>query len=275
MQQVTHHYLQSFADVLKVKYPFSHNTHKTYNALLKKFLHEFTGNINRATAQELTAYLSTMKSNSLTSQMYGVLKNFYAHVLNQPLKFKYIPKTKKEHRLPYAPTHDKVLEMIADETNIKHKCILTLFYGTGIRLSELTEARWKDIQRVNNPDNPLTLHVRGKGKKDRIVPLSKTIYDLLIEYAKEHKINSKCKECYLFEGVNGKYSNRSAHEVVKRAGLKAGIKISPHKLRHACFRTLRGNGVDLSSIQKLAGHSKISTTEMYADMIPEKITMPL
>lgn len=275
MQQLTDNYLQSFADVLQVKFPFSINTHKTYLSLLRKFLSEYKGNIDRANAKQLTAYISTMQSNSVMAQMHGVLKNFYAFVLNQPLKFKYIPRPKKEHRLPFAPQHEQVLQIIEDELNLKHKCILALFYGTGIRLSELTEARWKDIQRVNNLDNPLTIHIRGKGKKDRIVPLSKYIYDLLIAYSKEFKINSKCKECYIFEGIDGKYSNRSAHEVVKRAGVKHGLNISPHKLRHACFRTMRSAGTDLSAIQKLAGHENIKTTGMYSDMLPEKITMPL
>lgn len=268
-------YLQGFKNVLQVKYPDSFNTHKTYMSMLSKFLNEFRGNIQRASKDDLIEYLATIKGNSQKAQMHGVLKNFYAYVLDSPLKFKYIPTTKKEHRLPFAPQHEQVMEMIQDETNLKHKAILMFFYGTGIRLSELTEARWKDIQRVKG-ENPLQLHIRGKGKKDRVVPLSQNVFNILSQYCKEYQLNSKCKECYIFEGVNGgRYSNRSAHEVVKRAGKKYGLQISPHKLRHSCFRTLRGKGVDLAAIQKLAGHADIKTSGMYADMLPQKIEMPI
>ena len=111
----------------------------------------------------------------------------------------------------------------------------------------------------------------GKGKKDRIVPLSETLLFLLREYFKEYRPTE-----YLFNGQNSlQYSSGSCNQIVKKY---LGKDYHFHLLRHSCFTHLLENGTDLRIIQKLAGHSSSKTTEIYTHVstnILNKINLPI
>jgi len=263
-----------FIEFMRVK-GFTPDTQRNYISNLRKFEREFKGNYKRATIDELVKYIAAIDSRATAGQMYGVLKLFYNNVLKQKKKFPFIPFPEREQRLPHLPAYAKVFEAIEKTENTKHNLILSVLFGTGIRLSEIIGLRWKDIRREQSDLNPISLHVSGKGKKDRIVPLSKANYDKLIAYCKEYNLGCETnKEHFIF--ANDKpYSKRSVANVVAEAGDRVGIKLHPHLLRHLSFSYLREQGIDLADIQQLAGHSSSSTTMQYARFVPKKITMPI
>jgi site-specific recombinase XerD len=118
----------------------------------------------------------------------------------------------------------------------------------------------------------MIIHIKNaKGRKDRIVPLSQNILQLLRKYYKEYKPNT-----YLFNGQNNlKYSSGSCNKIVKRY---LGEEYHIHQLRHSCFTKLLEGGVNLRIIQKIAGHSNIKTTEIYthvSNQLLSKINLPI
>jgi site-specific recombinase XerD len=162
--------------------------------------------------------------------------------------------------------------MIDLTTNQKHKCIIKLLYGCGLRLSELLNLKITDIDSGN-----MVVHIQNsKGNKDRVVMLS----NQLLQDLREYFLVYKPKE-YLIEGQGGGiYSEKSVQNVVKDAAKRAGIKkqVTPHVLRHSFATHLLENGTDIRYIQQLLGHSSIKTTEIYThitDISKSKIKSPL
>lgn len=254
---------------------FTEDTKRNYKSMLLVFGRDFKGRYDRATIDELTAYIAGLSNSNYMAATYASLKFFYKYVLKQKKKFPFIPFPEREQRLPHLPAYSKVFEAIEKTENTKHNLILSILFGTGIRLSEIIGLRWKDIRREQSDLNPISLHVRGKGKKHRIVPLSKANYDKLIAYCKEYSLGCETNKEHFIFGNDKPYSKRSVANVVAEAGDRVGIKLHPHLLRHLSFSYLREQGVDLTDIQQLAGHSSSSMTMKYARFVPKKITMPI
>ena len=144
-----------------------------------------------------------------------------------------------------------------------------LGYATGIRRNEVLNITLKDIDRKRG-----LIKIAGKGKKQREVPLSSNLLNLLEEYYRRYR-----PSVFLFEGyVSGKtYSSRSVDTIVKRATLKAGIKknISPHILRHSFATHMLEKGINLKRLQLLLGHSSMKTTSVYLHMADiDKVQLP-
>jgi site-specific recombinase XerD len=165
------------------------------------------------------------------------------------------PIPKRKRRLPAVLSKEEVFAMIRGTENRKHRIILSLLYGSGVRLSELLNLQRQDIDTSRG-----AVHVRqGKGAKDRYTVLSRFVKSELAEYL----LNNTFKTSYLFEGRNGRYTAKSVQKVVARAGRLIGKKVTPHMLRH-CFAThLVEAGVDIRIVQQLLGHSRIDTTMIY------------
>ena len=132
-----------------------------------------------------------------------------------------------------------------------------MLYGTGMRRGELLNLKIKDINPHRN-----TIHIKyGKGGKDRIIPLSNNLNDLLQKYYDQYK-----PKFYVFEGTEGEpYSASSVAQILIKNGIKAQIpnRITPHKLRHSYATHLLESGVSLRHIQVLLGHHSSRTTEIY------------
>ena len=147
--------------------------------------------------------------------------------------------------------------MIACCENIKHKSIICLLYGCGLRVSEVINLKIKDIDSKAN----VIYIIAGKGKKDRIVMLDKQLLELLRKYYTEYKPKE-----YLFNGqFDLQYSTRSINEFLKQIAIKAGVtgNIHAHLLRHSFATHSLEQGIDISYIQKLLGHNSIKTTLIY------------
>lgn len=252
------------ADYLdKLEYKrYSINTAKTYISCFEKFINHFSNyELLEITENEIQQYLNMMAkkrvSSSQLNQLLSSIKFYYEVVHEMPNRFYSIERPFKEERLPKVLSKEEVFKIINATNNIKHKCILSLLYSSGLRKQELLNLKIEDI----NSDRMMITVRQGKGNKDRVTVLSPKILSILRIYFKEWR-----PKIYLFEGGNGKqYSHTSVSRIMKNAALKAGItkKVTPHMLRHSFATHLLEAGTDLRYIQTLLGHGSSKTTEIY------------
>jgi site-specific recombinase XerD len=188
-------------------------------------------------------------------------------VLNKKYDKVTFNRPRKEKKLPRVIDGDMILERLSQISNLKHKVILTLAYSVGLRVSEIINLKIEDIDSIR-----MLIHIkRSKGRKDRVVPLSKHVLGLLRNYYKEYKPN-----VYLFNGQNSiQYSISSCQKIYKKYIDQSS---SFHTLRHSSFTNLLEGGTDLRIIQKIAGHSSSKTTEIYthvSNRILNKVNLPI
>jgi len=254
---------QNYVDLLYLK-GYSTNTIRTYTVEFSQLLYLLKEkNINELTTEQLKSYLlyclQTLKlSENQVHNRINAIKFYFEKVLKRPTIVFEIPRPKKPLLLPKVIHIEDVAKMIKQTQNIKHKTMLMLVYGMGLRVSEIVKLEITDIDSKN-----MQVHIRGaKGKKDRYANLPETVLPFLRNYYKAYKPKK-----YLFEGQYGEqYSRRSAQQVFKQSLERANINknIGIHGLRHSFATHLLEQGTDISYIQKLLGHNNIKTTLIYA-----------
>jgi site-specific recombinase XerD len=249
---------------------YSISTAKTYISLFERFINaHHTLKLDEISEEDIRTYLQIEiqngKSGSYINQMVNCIKFYYEIVLGMPNRFYNIERPRTKKSLPKVISLEEVNALIESTNNIKHRCIVSLLYGAGLRRAELLNLKLTDIDRKR-----MVIEVRnGKGGKDRITILSETVLAELRTYYKRWKPTT-----YLFEGKNGKpYSPASVLQIVKKAARKAGIKktVTPHMLRHSFATHLLENGTDLRYIQVLLGHNSTRTTEIYTQVAVNNI----
>lgn len=194
--------------------------------------------------------------NSRKARMCAIA-SFYKLTLKMPQKIGKIPYPKGEKNLPIVLSQEEVQRMFDVCANLKHKVILALLYSTGMRVSELINLKWTNVDRSRMVINIL----KGKGNKDRQVMLPEALLPLLERYWHEYHTKT-----YILAGqFSDQYSDRSVGQIMKQLAQKAGLnkRVYTHLMRHNCFTHMYENGIDLSLIQKLAGHNNIRTTMIY------------
>ena len=200
------------------------------------------------------------------------LKFYYEKVLDKPVEKYYVPRPRKEKKLPEVLSEQEVTKILKQIKNLKHKCIIYLIYSAGLRLTEAVHLKISDIQ----SDRKQIFIRSAKGNKDRYVILSDIILELLRKYYKVYHPKK-----WLFEGLPGKqFSKRKIQRILKEAVGKAGIKkkATTHTLRHSFATHLLEHGTDLRYIQELLGHKSSKTTEIYTHVThtaKNKIVSPL
>ena len=206
-----------------------------------------------------------MKERKMNGKI-NAIKFFFEQVLHRPKMFFDIPRPKKPLTLPKMLSKSEVKKLFKVTNNLKHKIALQLTYGMGLRVSEVVNLKLNDID-----SKRMVVHVRGaKGKKDRYVPLPKSILPGLREYYIAYK-----PETYLLEGqYGGAYAKSSLQQVFKKAMKKANIdkEIGIHGLRHSYATHLLESGADMRFIQELLGHNSIKTTQVYTKVTPRSIS---
>lgn len=257
------HHLLNFKSWLEAK-RYSENTVKTYVEALSVFMIFYKDKrIELIDNKDVIAYhhdyiLKNKLSGSYQNQIINALKLFYKKVFNNNLKIDELERPKKANLLPNVLSKNEVKKILNAHSNIKHKMLLSLTYSCGLRRSEVLNLKPQDIDGERN----IIIIRQAKGKKDRIVPLSLKILEMLREYYIAFKPIT-----YLFEGaVKGKqYDERSFANVLKQAIAKVGITkpVSLHWLRHSYATHLLEAGTDLRYIQEILGHKSSKTTEIY------------
>lgn len=269
--------IEDFVKILVLK-RYSKNTITSYQSHLRLTKLHFRGKtmkeINDNELFHFIYYLVSTKkiSSSYQRQIVGALKLFYKEIYDRSIPFEYLKVQRYEQKLPVVLSKEEVRKIIGCINNLKHKAIISLLYGSGLRIGELLELRKFDID-----SERMLIHVKGaKGKKDRYTILSKKVLDILRSYYLQFKPND-----YLFEGQKGgKYSSESAGQVFKRSLIKVRInkRATLHTLRHSFATHLLEDGVGIAHIQKLLGHKNIKTTLIYTHIAQDslfKIRSPL
>ena len=200
------------------------------------------------------------------SQFVNAVKLFYDKIPRKRLVLEQLERPRKGSPLPHVLSKEEVGKLLASTNNIKHKAILSVIYSCGLRRSELLNMRITDIDSKRQ-----VVNIRhAKGNKDRIVPLSDKILQLLRAYFKQYRPRE-----WLFEGQQpgNQYSETSLNKIFGHAKTKAGIKTpcSLHTLRHCYATHLLESGTDIRYIQALLGHKHAKTTEIYTHISTKSI----
>ncbi len=250
---------------------FSNQTIKSYVYHTGKFLDFLSKSRLNLSNDSVKLYLLSQNLSINSSRLqYASISFFFREILRKSFSFEEVPIKKKEKQLPKVISKEKIKEMINLTDNLKHKLIIKLLYSSGLRLQELIDLKRKDIDFERN-----ILNVKkGKGKKDRVTIISDALKLDLLKYYSNNTFHTE----YVFEGRDGKYTKKSVQKVLDEAGKKAGIKATPHMLRHSFATHLLEQGTDIRHIQKLLGHSDLKTTEVYTHVSTKdlsKIKSPL
>ncbi len=198
------------------------------------------------------------------------LQFFYRNVQNQ--HFEKIKALKKRQKLPAVLSKNEIFKILRMIENSKHRLILALSYGAGLRVSEVLKLRICDL----NFEEGVVKIRNGKGGKDRLSLLPESL-----RFELKEMCAGRGESRYLFESIRtGKLTTRTAQKIFGVALEKSGLRKEAtfHSLRHSFATHLLENGVDLRCIQELLGHSNIKTTERYthvSKMLIQKIKSPL
>jgi integrase/recombinase XerD len=221
--------------------------------------------------EQVHEYLFMLQQRSITPSqtyfkhtVYGL--RFLLKSEGLPYSYLHLPAIQKEQKLPVVLSKQEVWAMLKACTLLKHKVLIGLLYGCGLRCLEVRSVRLADM----DFDRKQLKVVQGKGKKDRYVPLSEHLIRGLKSY-----ISAERPQDYLFGGVaivdraggdfDSRYSQKGVQWAVKEAAKRAGIlkDVHVHTLRHTCATHLLEDGMDIISVKNFLGHENIETTMLY------------
>ena len=264
-------HLAHFKNYLKSQ-RYSPNTIKTYTEALGVFFQFHSNKAPEKLEIEDIIHFNTgyiLRKNlsaSYQNQVINAIKLFYRNRFKRFMNLDNIQRPRREKRLPNVLSKQEIKAILEAPTNLKHRALLSLIYACGLRRSEVLNLTLKDVL----SDRNLLFIRQSKGKKDRVVPISHKIIEMLRDYYKAFK-----PKTWLFEGqyTGEQYSDRSLQLVLKQALQKAGNKkpVSLHWLRHSYATHLLESGTDLRYIQELLGHSSSRTTEIYTHVSTQNL----
>lgn len=254
-----------FLKYLQLK-AYSENTISTYYYFVLRFINSYKQNtleqIKLFTSDKINDYHQLMLgekeySTSSINQSISAIKLFYNAFLKQNIEVDQIVRPKSGKVLPKVWSKEEIERILNSISNLKHKALLALIYGSGMRIGEALKLKLNDID-----SKRMRISVLGaKGKKDRYTLLAVSQLALLRDYYKEYKPDN-----YLFGGqFGGQYSATSAGNTLKAAIKRSSVpkRGGLHSLRHSFATHLLESGTDLRYIQELLGHESSKTTEIY------------
>lgn len=284
---------QSFLNFCAIERGLSANTVSAYGRDLEKFQAWLgtapVADIDTSTIAEFDAHLRALKfSPSSINRFESTLRTFFKHVqlehgLSNPTLD--IVSSKSKRRLPKALQIEQVISLInaafheGQPITIRDRTIIEMLYSSGARVSELMDVNISDISVVATDDGDLTsVKLRGKGGKERIVPLgsfaTKAIDDYLIRVRPMLAAKSSKLDGALFLNARGaRLTRQTAWNIVLKAAEVAGVseQVSPHVFRHSYATHLLDGGADIRVVQELLGHSSVTTTQIYTLVTIDKV----
>jgi site-specific recombinase XerD len=212
-------------------------------------------------------------SQSTCIQLVCALRFLYTHTLNRKIEIERIPFPRRARKLPLILSREEVKALLESAGRLRDRALLSTLYGSGLRVSEATQLKPRDIDARRN-----VLWVRqGKGRKDRQTLLPAKLLELLRLYWRAERPGD-----WLFPGADGTrpIGPKTVYLACRAAAQTAGLRkpIHPHSLRHAFATHLLEGGVNLRTIQLLLGHANLETTARYlqvADVAVRSTPSPL
>ena len=284
---------QSFLNYCAIERGLSANTVAAYRRDLDKF-QLWLGStplteIDTSTIADFEANLRVLKfSPSSINRIESTLRTFFKHVqqehgLSNPTID--IVSSKSKRRLPKALQIDQVISLInaafheGQPITIRDRTIIELLYSSGARVSELMDINISDINVVASDDGDITtVKLRGKGGKERIVPLgsfaTKAIDDYLIRIRPMLAAkNAKVDGAFFLNARGTRLTRQTAWNIVLKAAEAAGVseQVSPHVFRHSYATHLLDGGADIRVVQELLGHASVTTTQIYTLITIDKV----
>jgi integrase/recombinase XerD len=239
-----------------------------YKQAVKKFLKDIKTNTptKEQAEQWLLEIIKRNCSYSHISNNITIIKNFMKF-LGISIDIQH-PRRPTELPTKEILTEGEIARILAETKNSREKAILAILVYCGIRNKELCNLKVKDIDFENN----IIKVLGGKFNKDRIVPLSKESFRIILDYLKDYK---RDENDYLFTTIveNKQYNGNASRDLVKKIAIRAKIKkrVHPHLFRHSLITHLIERGANIVAVQSLAGHSNIETTMLYTHFSPKKI----
>ncbi len=273
--------LKDFKNFLKFERNLSYNSTESYVQDTLKLINFFSdqnlnkkiSNINNSDIREFIFQQSKLIKPSSQSRLISSLKNFFDYLIVEKIittnPVDSIEYPKIATKIPETLSTNEIDQLIAylkksKNNSLRNCAILEVLYSCGLRVSELINIKISDIF-----FDEFLIKILGKGNKERFVPMSKMVKNMIKDYIKIERFNivsKKGNEDILFLNNRGKKLSRvmifTILNIAKK-GLGIKKKISPHVLRHSFATHLIENGADISSIQHMLGHTNITTTERY------------
>ncbi len=283
-------HIDFFLNWLQVEKGYSHHTVAGYGRDLEEFYTSIgKQDLLEATTVDVRAFIVGLhKSNSPASvgRKLSALRTFFRFLLrekyieNSPMEGIVGPKTEKY--IPVFLTVDEVFALLdepgkQDRFRSRDTAILEMLYSTGIRVAELVSTNLDDLDFQSE-----VLRVRGKGNKERLVPVGRPALEALNGWQQQRlrliqacleRGREPCREGLFLNSRAGRLTTRSVERIVKAYGERAGItqSVTPHALRHSFATHLLEMGADLRAVQELLGHASLSTTQRYTHLTLDHI----
>ena len=285
----------SFLDHLRIERGLSENSLLSYSRDLRYFL-EFlkatNTHVREITASTLSEFEVWLKDRSLAissiNRTNSAVKSFLIYCareydLNLPTGE--ISSHNVARKLPKALTIDEVSSLIesakslSEATSLRDVALMELLYSTGGRVSEIIGINLNDLAKVESDNEVIqTIKLRGKGSKERIVPIGSFALTALDNYLVRTRPgllakNGKGENALFLNSRGGRLSRQSAWNIVLQAAKACGLegKVSPHVFRHSYATHLLDGGADIRVVQELLGHSSVTTTQIYTLVTIDKI----
>jgi len=285
--------VSSFLNHLTIERGLSSNTLAAYKRDLAKFGQFLDGaDLEKITPEAIVKFQSALKESGLSvtsiNRIDSTIRSFFKHALSEyglpNPTLEMLPSSAKR-RLPKALSYESIISMInaayreGEPVTLRDQTMMELLYSSGARVSELIGINLSDLNIVESDEGPITtLKLRGKGSKERIVPLgsfaTKAIDDYVVRVrpglaAKTSKTNA----ALFLNSRGGRITRQSAWNMVLRAAQDAGITehVSPHVFRHSYATHLLDGGADIRVVQELLGHASVTTTQIYTLITIDKV----
>jgi len=276
--------IEGFLYYLTVEKGLSPNTLEAYKRDIQKFnayLKTIGKNIMDFKRRDLVSFITYLRDSGNQSAtlarniaalrglckfmlLEGIIEEDPVENLSTPKGWKRVPKI-----LGIEDVSSLLQKPQGEKLSLRDKAILEIIYSSGLRASEVVNMKTGDI---NFEAGFIT--VQGKGSKERVIPVNETALKTLKQYIEELRpaLLKKKTSPYLFLRKGGKPMTRQRlWQLIKMYSKELSIKISPHTLRHCFASHLLDGGADLRALQKMLGHTDISTTQIYTKVTPERL----
>jgi integrase/recombinase XerD len=242
--------------------PYTLRNYMKFNQLILESSNKPPEEINSDDIKFFLAERLNEKSSSSTILFLASVRFAYLTILQKDPTLN-VKRPKKETKIPLVLTKDEIIKLIDSCSTKKSQLITQMLYSSGLRVSEIVKLKPTDL----NLNENIGWVRSGKGKKDRMIILSKKISKSLGKFIEKHLTWN-----YVFSEKNP-LTTRNIQKIIQKAAFNAGINkpVHPHTLRHSFATHLLENGTDLRKIQTLLGHSSISTTQIYTHISSEQL----